>query len=112
VKLLFDANISRRIVRMLDDIFPGSTHVSLAGFASETSDGVIWEFAKRTGFAIVTADADFVNAAQIHGAPPKVIRLERMDYSTEVAATLIRHYAVAITEFGKSTRPLMLLRRI
>jgi hypothetical protein len=34
-----------------------------------------------------------------------------MDYSTEVAADLIRRYAVAFTEFEKSAKPVLVLRR-
>jgi predicted nuclease of predicted toxin-antitoxin system len=111
VKLLFDANISRRIVPMLSDLFPESTHTTLMGLSGETPDKIIWEFAKANGFSILTADADFVRLAEIHGAPPKIIRLEKMNYSTEVAATIIRRYAVAIIEFEKSTKSVLVLRR-
>ncbi|MFZ0592827.1 MAG: DUF5615 family PIN-like protein [Bryobacteraceae bacterium] len=111
MKLLFDANISRRIVRMLEDLFPESSHVSLAGFSGETPDRTIWEFAKRAQFAIVTADADFLRLAELHGAPPQIIRLERMDYSTEIAAGIIRRHAIAVAEFEKSTRSVLILRR-
>ena len=111
MKLLFDANISRKIVRMLEDLFPESTQTTLIGFSGETADKIIWEFAKVEMFAIVTADADFVRLAEIHGAPPQIIRLEKMDYSTEVAAALIRRYSLAITEFEKSARPVLILRR-
>jgi predicted nuclease of predicted toxin-antitoxin system len=75
VKLLFDANLSRRIVPLLEDLFPGSAHISRVGLAGETPDAAIWEFAKQNGFAIVTADADFVHIADMHGAPPQIIRL-------------------------------------
>jgi hypothetical protein len=34
-----------------------------------------------------------------------------MDYSTSVAAALIRRHAIAITEFEKSARPVLILRR-
>jgi predicted nuclease of predicted toxin-antitoxin system len=111
VKLLFDANISFRIVRMLDDLFPDSTHTALVGFSGETADQIIWQFAKEYDFAIVTADGDFIQLVETRGAPPKIIRLERMDYSTEVAAALLRRYAVAIAEFGRSSKPILLLRR-
>jgi predicted nuclease of predicted toxin-antitoxin system len=105
VKLLFDANLSRKIV------FPGSSHISQVGLAGETPDAAIWEYAKQNGFAIVTADADFLRLADQRGAPPQVVRLERMDYSTEAAAQLIRRYAIAFTEFEKSAKPVLILRR-
>lgn len=111
MKLRFDANISRRIVPLLADLFPESAHISDLGLSGEAPDSDIWEFAKREGFAIVTADADFIRLVERYGARPQVIRLERMDYSTEEAALLIRRYAVAIAEFEKSTFPTLSLRR-
>jgi predicted nuclease of predicted toxin-antitoxin system len=111
VKLLYDANLSRRIVPLLQDLFPESSHVSAVGLAGETPDLIIWEFAMQNGFAIITADADFLRLADERDAPPQIIRLERMDYSTEVAAQLIRRYAIGLVEFEKSGRSVMVLRR-
>ncbi len=45
------------------------------------------------------------------GAPPQIVRLEQMDYPTEAAAELIRRHAIAISEFEKSARAVMILRR-
>jgi predicted nuclease of predicted toxin-antitoxin system len=45
VKLLLDENLSRRLVDRLADLFPGSTHVALAGLL-QSPDTSIWEFAK------------------------------------------------------------------
>ena len=59
----------------------------------------------------LTADADFVRLTELHGTPPQVIRLERTDYSTEAAAELIRRYAIAIAEFEKSARAVLILKR-
>lgn len=111
MKLLFDANLSRRIVPLLADLFPESSHIGWVGLAGETPDAEIWEFARQREFTIVTADADFLRLSELHGSPPRVIRLERMDYSTEIAADLIRRYAVAIAEFDRSARSVLILRR-
>jgi predicted nuclease of predicted toxin-antitoxin system len=111
VKLLFDANVSRRIVGMLEDLFPGSSQVMLLGLPGETPDEVIWNTARDGGFTIVSCDADFVDLAERCGAPPKVIRLDRMDYSPQIAAALIRQHAVLISEFENSERSVLILRR-
>lgn len=111
MKLLFDANISRKIVPMIEDLFQGSSHVALLGFSGETRDDVIWETAKANEFTIITADSDFLRLSAQYGPPPKVIRLERMNYSTRTAADLIRRNAIAISEFGASHRGVLLLRR-
>ena len=89
MKLLFDANISRRIIPLLEDLFPKSTHTTLIGLSGETPDETIWKFALANDFTIVTADKDFVRLAEASGPPPQVVRLEKMDYSTEVAADML-----------------------
>jgi predicted nuclease of predicted toxin-antitoxin system len=76
VKLLFDANLSRRIVPLLEDLFPESAHISQVGLAGETADAAIWGYAKQNGFVIVTADADFPRLSDTYGSPPQVVRLE------------------------------------
>ena len=58
MKLLFDENLSRRLVQRLSDLFPSSSHAVHEGLL-RVSDISIWEHAREHGFAIVTADADF-----------------------------------------------------
>jgi predicted nuclease of predicted toxin-antitoxin system len=67
LKLLFDANLSPKLVSRLADLFPNSVHVFETGLARFTSDEVIWEHAKAGGFTIVTADADFLELATSRG---------------------------------------------
>jgi predicted nuclease of predicted toxin-antitoxin system len=76
LKLLFDADLSPRLVDRLAELFPGSVHVFEAGLVRFTPDEVIWECARAEGFTIVTADSDFLDLAGSRGAPPKVIDLE------------------------------------
>jgi predicted nuclease of predicted toxin-antitoxin system len=89
-------------VGLLQDLFPGSSHVLFVGLPGDAPDEPIWRFAKTNRFTIVTADADFLRLADQNGSPPRIIRLERMDYSTEIAAELIRRHAIAIAEFENS----------
>lgn len=72
MKLLFDENLSRRLVARLADLFPESSHVVLEGL-QQNRDIVVLEYAKARGFAIVTADADFYELSTSFGPPPKVI---------------------------------------
>jgi predicted nuclease of predicted toxin-antitoxin system len=65
-------------VDRLSDLFPGSTHVSLAGL-QQASDAEVWQFAKTQGLAIATADGDFYQMAVTLGSPPKVIWLRGCD---------------------------------
>ena len=98
MKLLLDENLSRRLVDRLADLFPGSTHVALAGLL-QSPDTIIWEHAKAGDYSIVTADADFYELATTFGPPPKVIWLRGCDYPTAVAERLIRGQAIRVTEF-------------
>src|SRR5262245_60528184 len=52
MKLLFDQNLSPRLLRLLADIFPDCAHVRELGMKDAT-DTIIWEYAKANDFAIV-----------------------------------------------------------
>ena len=58
MKLLFDQNISYRILKKIGEDFPGPAHVTRTGL-NRPSDLQIWEYAKTNGFIIVTFDEDF-----------------------------------------------------
>lgn len=58
MKLLFDQNISHRLVTRLKDIFPESRQIRDLDLENST-DKQIWEYAKEYDFTIVTFDGDF-----------------------------------------------------
>jgi predicted nuclease of predicted toxin-antitoxin system len=89
MKLLLDENLSRRMLALIQDLFPGSIHVTQAGLSRATTDRKIRDYALRNGFVILTADTDFISLANTLGPPPKVILLENCDYPTSVAAKVI-----------------------
>lgn len=64
MKLLFDQNLSRKLVDRLADVLPDSSHVQFHKLAEET-DTKIWEFAKLNDFCIVTQDADFPERSRL-----------------------------------------------
>ena len=74
MKLLFDQNLSRKLIPPLADIFPDASHVQFEGMTIAT-DTEIWEFAKAKNFCIVTQDADFAEKSSLYGSPAKVICL-------------------------------------
>ena len=74
MKLLVDESIAPRVAAELDDLFPGSTHVSAAGLGS-SPDSAVWDFAKANGFTFLTKDKDFANLSATLGAVPGVIVL-------------------------------------
>lgn len=75
MKLLLDENLSRRLVPFLQDAFPGSSQVALAGL-EHASDLAVWEYAQRNGFVVVTKDSDFHELSLLLGAPPRVVWLQ------------------------------------
>jgi predicted nuclease of predicted toxin-antitoxin system len=67
---LIDENLSRRLVSLLLENFPGSMHVSAVNML-RTPDPEIWEYAKANDFTIITKDDDFLAIAQRNGPRPK-----------------------------------------
>jgi predicted nuclease of predicted toxin-antitoxin system len=110
LRLLFDANLSPRLVGLLAELFPDSVHVFDTGLARFTSDESIWEYAKNNGLVIVTADADFLDLAESRGSPPKIVRLENCNYRTAQAAELLRRNALRIGELEQSVRTVLIIR--
>jgi len=74
-KLLFDNNISHRVISRVSDIFPNTSHVMLENL-DEATDIRVWRFARQNGYTIVTKDSDFNDLAIYQGSPPKVIWLK------------------------------------
>ena len=101
MKLLFDENLSRKLVDRLSDLFPDSTHVAFEGITQQP-DQKVWQLAKARGFVIVSADADFFQLASVQGPPPKLIWLRGCDYPTRVAERLLREQAIRIARFEES----------
>ena len=98
MKLLFDENLSFKLCRQLNDLFPGSSHVRLLGL-ERADDRAIWDHAKANGFVLVTLDADFVDMAGSVGAPPKVIRLRCGNQATAVIEALVRNHVGVLADF-------------
>jgi predicted nuclease of predicted toxin-antitoxin system len=111
MKLLFDANLSPKLVKQLEDLFPESVHLFDLQLPRDAKDETIWSYAKDNGFDIITADGDnYPPIAKRFGPPPKVILLESWRYPTNIARQVIRGNAVRIAEFAKSNQGLLILR--
>ena len=53
MKLLFDENLSPRLIQALEVEYPGSVHLRSVGLRGAT-DEVIWNYAREQGFVIVS----------------------------------------------------------
>lgn len=98
MKLLFDQNLSHRLVGSLAAEYPGSVHVRNVGLVS-ASDPVIWNYARTNGFAIVSKDSDFEQRALLYGHPPKVIWLRLGNCPTSAAEALLRDRQTEVLAF-------------
>ncbi len=98
MKLLFDENLSPRLVKGLSDLFPGSQHVHTCGLGSAT-DAEIWKFASECDHIIVSKDSDFYHRSVRLGAPPKVIWLKLENCPTARIETIIRAFAEKVRAF-------------
>jgi predicted nuclease of predicted toxin-antitoxin system len=112
LKLLFDANLSPKLVDRLAELFPGSTHVFDTGSRAVYAGRSGLEYARSNGFVIVTADSDFLDLAEERGAPPKIVRLENCNYKTSQVESLVRRNAVRIAELERSPRSVLVIRNI
>ena len=96
--LLFDQHLSYKLVKRLDDLYPGSKHVKIEQL--DTSDDiVIWDYAKNNGFTIVTKDVDFFDMGLLKGQPPKVVWLRCGNTSTKYIEKVLRKNHSVIKDF-------------
>jgi predicted nuclease of predicted toxin-antitoxin system len=98
VKLLFDQNISFRILHKISAYFTEAKQIRSLGLENST-DSEIWEYAKTHGFTIVTFDADFIDLTNLRGFPPKIVWLRIGNTTTENIAKVINENHVKLKEF-------------
>ena len=98
MNLLFDQNISFRIIKRIEDIFPEALSVRELGL-SNPHDFDIWKFAQSNNYSIVTFDSDFIDLSNLKGFPPKIIWLRLGNTSTKNIAERIRIEKDKILEF-------------
>lgn len=98
MKLLFDQNISFRIVKKIEDFLPNSSQVRLLGLEN-AKDSDIWEYAKNNDYTIITFDTDFYDLSLIKGTPPKIIWLRIGNTSTTSLIDCLKLNFELILEF-------------
>jgi predicted nuclease of predicted toxin-antitoxin system len=111
VKLLFDANVSHKLVRDLASEYTGSTHVRDAGLQG-VEDRQIWDYARTHGFVIVSKDTDFRERSYVEGFPPKVIWLDVGNAGTAAIAALLRNERTRIERYEAQDETSLLILSI
>ena len=98
MKLLFDQNISFRIVAKINDLFPNSRQVRQVDL-EDIKDNLIWEFAKQNDFTIITFDSDFSDIASLKGNSPKIIWLRGGNKNTNDIVETLKYNETIIRQF-------------
>lgn len=99
MRLLFDQNLSHRLISLLHDLFPESLHVRSLGLA-EADDLTIWNPARDLDLVIVTQDSDYSDWNKLRGAPPKIIWLRCGNATVNQIHTNIRNASERIGTLG------------
>jgi predicted nuclease of predicted toxin-antitoxin system len=95
MKLLFDANLSPRLVGLLADLFPESRHVF--DFHEESAEDLeIWETALAQNYTIVTKDSDFEELSTYKKGTVPVVWVRRGNCPTDEIANVLRSNVSAI----------------
>jgi predicted nuclease of predicted toxin-antitoxin system len=98
VKLLFDENLSHKLVSLLADLFPDSLHVRDIGLKA-ADDIQVWNYAKDNDLMIVSKDSDMHQRSFVFGYPPKIIWVRLGNCSTSDVEKLLRRKHSAIKTF-------------
>lgn len=98
MKLLFDQNISYRVVAKLKATFSECGQVRELKLENR-SDREIWEFAKKEQYTIVTFDADFYDLVTLYGHPPKVVWLRIGNTKTDNLIANLQNHSDIIRAF-------------
>ena len=99
MKLLFDENLSPKLPRLLEAMFPASVHARDCGLLGQTDDDV-WAYARANGFTIISKDSDFQQRSFLYGEPPKVRWLRVGNCSRNHMVELITTRVREIHAFG------------
>ncbi|MGH9962210.1 MAG: DUF5615 family PIN-like protein [Pyrinomonadaceae bacterium] len=95
MKLLFDQNLSPRLVELLENTDPDSTHVQSVKL-DRANDEEVWRFAGENGYVIVSKDADYYERSLLFGHPPNVVWIRRGNCSTTQIEDILRTHSAEI----------------
>ena len=98
MKILFDQNISFRIINKINHLYPEAKQVRELGLENST-DIEIWNFANLNGFTIITFDSDFFDISNIKGHPPKIIWLRTGNTTTKNIIEILQLKKEIIIDF-------------
>ena len=99
MKLLFDENLSPRLVVSLAAAYSASVHVRNVGLRG-AEDHRIWDYARAEQFAVVSKDSDFRDRSYVQGFPPKIIWLDVGNAGTAAITELLQRERERVDRSG------------
>ena len=110
MKLLFDENLSHRLVERLADVYPGSQHVRQLGMRS-AKDRIVVGYAELMDMVLVTKDADFNDLAMLGTDKARVLRLGIGNSTTDEIEVVLRSAAPELEHLFEANRLVAIVRR-
>jgi predicted nuclease of predicted toxin-antitoxin system len=111
MKLLFDQNLSRKLVSALDNLYPDSQHVLACDMAT-APDTNIWDYARINKFILVSKDSDFYYRSMLLSHPPKVIWLQVGNCATKQIVNMLEARHTDILAFEKDLNLAFIILRL
>ena len=111
MKLLFDENVSHKLVGRLASEYPGSMHIRDIGLRGAEDDRV-WSQARADGYVIVSKDTDFRERSYVEGFPPKVIWLDVDNAGTTAITELLQRERERVERFEAQEESSLLILSI
>ena len=103
MRLLFDQNISYRVVKQLKTIFPNVIGVRECGLFN-TDDYQILEYARQNDYTVVTFDKDIPTIGSVKGFLPKIIWLRTGNLSNQGIVALFTDHSDQFVAFIANER--------
>jgi len=95
---LLDKNLSPKIARSIEHLFPGCIHVGSVGL-DDSGDPEVWDFARQNNLHILPKDADFSKIITFRGFPPKVVWLKCGNVTTKEIVEKVLDNEASILNF-------------
>ena len=108
MNLLFNENLSPKLPKLLEAIFPGSIHVRECGLKGAPDDA-IWAFARDNGFVLASKDSDFYQRSMLFDRPPKLVWIRIGNCTRDRIVNLLTIYADDIGAMDLSPLEAMLV---
>lgn len=96
MKFLVDAQLPRRLARLLESLGHDALHTLDLSGKNRTPDETLRQFALNEERVLVTKEADFMDSFVLHDAPPKLLFVTTGNIPNEDLLTLFRANLPAI----------------